>query len=157
MRPKRRSSARITSCPHPLWTTGTLQHDDPLGTWHASACLFPQQITACLRSPVHDDRPEQSSCAVSRALGNALSLLPAGDRSPLAAHSYRPRYAASSFAMSNFTCFIISSAARLALLLSGSVIISPSTVGVICQRTPYLSMIQPHAWGLPPLSSSAFQ
>src|SRR5882757_4529539 len=56
-----------------------------------------------------------------------------------------PRNAAWSFAISNFTCFSIASATRLALVLSESAIISPSTVGTICQRTPYLSMIQPHA------------
>src|SRR3954464_14047377 len=69
----------------------------------------------------------------------------------------RPRKAASSFAMSNLIWFIISFAARAAADLSGSLNIFTSTVGTICQRPPYFSMIQPHACGLPPLSWIPFQ
>src|SRR5690606_18947245 len=40
---------------------------------------------------------------------------------------------------------------------SASYMSSSSTAGTICQRRPNRSMSQPHACGLPPPSSSAFQ
>jgi hypothetical protein len=61
----------------------------------------------------------------------------------------RPANAFLSFAMSNFTCLRISAVTRPGFILSGSLIISTSTVGTLCHLTPHLSTIQPQAWGFP--------
>jgi hypothetical protein len=57
----------------------------------------------------------------------------------------QPRRAASIVAMSIFLISIIASNARFAAAGSGSVIACVSTIGVICQDTPHLSLHHPHA------------
>ena len=59
--------------------------------------------------------------------------------------------------MSIFFIVIIASNARLAAAVSGSVIASVSTRGVICHDRPHLSLHQPHALSWPPLPTIAFQ
>src|SRR5512143_1411170 len=69
----------------------------------------------------------------------------------------QPRRAASIAAMSIFFISIIASKARLAAAGSESVIALVSTIGVICQDKPHLSLHQPHALSSPPLPTMAFQ
>jgi hypothetical protein len=59
--------------------------------------------------------------------------------------------------MSIFFIVIIASNARLAAALSGLVLASSSTRGVICQEKPQRSLHQPHALSSPPLPVMAFQ
>ncbi len=60
-------------------------------------------------------------------------------------------------ATSIFFMVIIASNARLAAALSGPVIASSSTRGVICQDKPHLSLHQPQSLSAPPLLTIAFQ
>ena len=59
--------------------------------------------------------------------------------------------------MSIFFIVIIACMARLARSGSLSVTYSSSTVGAICQRTPYLSLSQLQSISSPPSAVSAFQ
>ena len=67
-----------------------------------------------------------------------------------------PANATRNAAISILTFFIIASYARLAVARSGSAIISPRTVGTICQGRPKRSLSPPHCSAEPP-SRSAFQ
>ena len=68
-----------------------------------------------------------------------------------------PLSAASILATSIFFIVIIASNARLAAALSGLLIASSRTRGVICQEKPQLSLHQPQALSSPPLPAMAFQ
>src|SRR5207244_8451605 len=72
-------------------------------------------------------------------------------------HITQPRRAASIAAMSIFFICIIASNPRWAAARSGSLIACVSAIGVSCQDSPHLSLHQPHALSLPPLSTIAFQ
>src|SRR4029453_2109458 len=68
-----------------------------------------------------------------------------------------PPAAASILAMSVFFLSILASKARLDFVLSGSVVSSISTRGVICQEKPHLSLHQPHMLSSPPFLVMASQ
>src|SRR3981081_1489895 len=68
----------------------------------------------------------------------------------------QPRRAALIAATSIFFMPIIASNARFASSPPAAMA-SVSTLGVICQETPHLSLHQPHALSWPPLPTMAFQ
>src|SRR5262245_65149507 len=73
------------------------------------------------------------------------------------ASTVAPLKAASIAATSIFRIGIMASNARFAAALSGLVVASSRTRGVICQEKPHRSLHQPQALSSPPLSTIAFQ